>query len=50
VRVDGEVIRASADGMPLFEVKDGSYRSGKIGLFCYAQNGQSFDDVKIVSQ
>lgn len=50
VRVDGEVIRASADGRLLFEVKDGSYRSGKIGLFCYAQNGQSFDDVKVVSE
>lgn len=50
VNVDGEVIKVSVDGDQLFETKDGSYRSGKIGLFCYAQNGQSFDDVRVVSQ
>ena len=50
VRVDGAVIRASVDGRHLFETKDGSYKNGKIGLFCYAQNGQSFDDVSVVSE
>lgn len=48
VRVDGDVIKASVDGRQLFEVKDGSYTHGKVGLFCYAQKGQSFDDVRVV--
>lgn len=48
VRVNDEVIKASVDGRQLFEVKDSSYRSGRIGLFCYAQKGQSFDDVRVV--
>ena len=48
VRVDGDVIKASVDGKQLFEMRDGAYRHGKIGLFCYAQKGQSFDDVRVV--
>lgn len=48
IRVHGEVIKASVDGKQLFEVRDNTYRSGKIGLFCYAQNGQAFDDVRVV--
>lgn len=50
VTVDGEVINASVDGKALFETRDSSYRNGKVGLFCYAQNGQSFDDVRVVSE
>jgi hypothetical protein len=49
VRVIGDVIRASVDGRQLFEVQDGFYRNGRIGLFCYAQSGQAFDDVRVVS-
>lgn len=49
VTVNGNVITASVDGRELFEVKDSSYSRGKIGLFCYAQNGQAFDDVRVVS-
>lgn len=49
VRVDGDVIKASVDGRQLFEVKDSKYEHGKIGLFCYAQKGQGFDDVRVVS-
>jgi hypothetical protein len=48
VRVVGDVIKASVDGKHLFEVKDSSYKYGKIGLFCYAQSGQAFDDVRVV--
>jgi hypothetical protein len=48
VEADGEAIRARVDGRELFEVKDGSYRRGRVGLFCYAQSGQAFDDVKVV--
>ena len=47
IDVDGDVIKASLDGRQLFEVKDGDYRRGKIGLFCYAQSGQAFDDIKV---
>jgi hypothetical protein len=50
VRVTGDVIEASVDGRQLFEVRDGSYRRGKIGLFCYAQKGQAFDDVRVVGE
>jgi hypothetical protein len=48
VTADSDVIKASLDGGQLFEVKDSSYKSGKIGLFCYAQKGQAFDDVRVV--
>ncbi|HSQ20757.1 MAG TPA: hypothetical protein VLR92_10330 [Blastocatellia bacterium] len=50
VTVHGDVIRASMDGNQLFEVRDSSYSHGKIGLFCYAQNGQAFDDVRVVAE
>jgi hypothetical protein len=50
ITVDGDAITASVDGKRLCEVKDGSYSRGKIGLFCYAQKGQAFDDVKVVSK
>jgi hypothetical protein len=43
----GNRLRGWVNGRQLFELKDGSYRRGKIGLFCYAQNGQAFDDVKV---
>lgn len=50
ITVDADVITASVDGKRLCEVKDASYSRGKIGLFCYAQKGQAFDDVRVVSQ
>ncbi len=50
VEVVSDTIRASVDGQLLFEVKDNSYGNGKIGLFCYAQSDQAFDDVKVVSK
>lgn len=50
VRVDADVIKTSVDGRQLFDVKDGSYNHGKIGLFCYAQKGQAFDDVRVVKE
>jgi hypothetical protein len=50
ITVDGDKIRASVDGQTLFDVSDNSYRRGKIGLFCYAQKGQAFDDVKVVKE
>ncbi len=49
VDVDGDVIGATVDSKRLCEVKDGSYSRGKIGLFCYAQKGQAFDDVRVIS-
>lgn len=48
IDVDGDVIKANLNGRQIFEVKDGDYHRGKIGLFCYAQSGQAFDDVKVI--
>jgi len=48
IGVSGERIRASIDGEQLCEVKDAEYRSGKVGLFCYAQSDQAFDDVVVI--
>ena len=50
VEVDGASIKASMNGTFLCEVTDKSYSRGKIGLFCYAQNGQAFDDVRVVAR
>jgi len=49
VSVVGDLIRASVDGKSLFEVRDASNPRGRIGLFCYAQSGMAFDDVRVVS-
>jgi hypothetical protein len=46
----GAGLSGSLDGRVLFDVTDSSYRTGKIGLFCYAQSGQAFDDVRVVSR
>lgn len=50
VEAIGDSLSVSVDGSRLLEVKDGSYREGKVGLFCYAQKGQAFDNVKVVSR
>ncbi len=50
INLEGDTIRASVDGLPLLEVKDGTFRRGKVGLFCFAQDGQAFDDVRVVSR
>lgn len=47
VEAIGDIITAAVDGQRLFEVRDGSYRQGKVGLFSYAQSEQAFDDVKV---
>jgi hypothetical protein len=48
ISVNGAAIHADSNGAFLFDVGDGEYRSGKIGLFCFAQAGQAFRDVKVV--
>jgi hypothetical protein len=50
VDLSGDRIKASVDGRGLFEVRDSSYARGKIGLFCYAQDGQAFDNVTVIEQ
>jgi len=50
VNVEHDSIEAMVDGTTLFELKDATYSNGKVGLFCYAQNGQAFDDVKVVER
>ena len=47
IEADGPKISGRIDGREVFEIQDGSYLHGKIGLFCYAQNGQAFDDVRV---
>jgi hypothetical protein len=47
VEVDGDMLAARIDGRELFRVRDSSYRRGKIGLFCYAQKGQAFENVRV---
>jgi hypothetical protein len=50
VEVRGDVITATVDGRQLFELKNGFYKRGRIGLFCYAQKGQAFDDVRVIGE
>jgi len=49
VTVTGNTIRAEINGAQLFDVRDGSYERGKVGLFCYAQSDQAFDDFMVSS-
>jgi hypothetical protein len=48
VEVRGEMITTTVDGRQLFELKDPYYKRGKIGLFCYAQKGQAFEEVRVI--
>jgi hypothetical protein len=48
IEADGDNISVSVNGERLCDVKDSSYPDGKTGLFCFAQAGQAFDDVKVV--
>lgn len=50
VEVTGETIRVRVDSRELFEMKDSSISHGKVGLFCYAQNGQAFDEVRVMGR
>jgi hypothetical protein len=50
VEVIDESIRVRIDDRALVEVKDSSISHGKVGLFCYAQNGQAFDEMKVVGR
>jgi hypothetical protein len=44
----GNMIRITLNGTRLVETKDDSYGQGKIGLFCYAQDGQAFNNVRVI--
>lgn len=50
IEVIGSRMRAWIDERQLFEVHDDSYKQGTIGLFCYAQSDQAFDNVRVVSE
>ncbi|MEW6129708.1 MAG: hypothetical protein AB1757_21900 [Acidobacteriota bacterium] len=50
VEATGDIIRAFKDGKLLCEVRDQSYKQGKIGLFCYSQSHQLFDNVRVTSK
>jgi hypothetical protein len=47
IETKGNSIRASVNGRRLFELQDNAYGRGKIGLFCYAQSQQAFDNVRV---
>ena len=44
----GDTITGKLNRRVLFEVQDSTYLKGKVGLFCYAQGDQAFDDVKVI--
>ena len=50
IDAEGDRLRGKLDGQPLFDLRDAAYRSGKAGLFCYAQSDQSFDNVRVVGR
>ena len=51
IDVAGGTINATVDGRHLLSIQDNdAYRRGKIGLFCYAQNDQAFDDVMVTGR
>ena len=50
VEAEGGHLRGRLDGKPLFDVEDDSYRTGRVGLFCYAQSDQAFDEVRVVGR
>jgi hypothetical protein len=50
VEAEGDRLRGKIDGQPLFDLRDDSYRSGKAGLFCYAQSDQAFDDLRVTER
>ena len=48
IEVESDILRVSIDGKALIETRDATYRNGKIGLFCYAQSRQAFDNVRVL--
>ncbi|HJQ27444.1 MAG TPA: hypothetical protein VKA60_26400 [Blastocatellia bacterium] len=50
ITAEGDHLQGKLDGQPLFDLRDPSYRSGKVGLFCYAQSDQAFDDVRVIGR
>jgi hypothetical protein len=48
IHVKGPLIEVRMDEAILCSVTDATYESGGIGLFCYAQNGQAFDDIRVL--
>jgi hypothetical protein len=48
IDVEGNRLRGHFDGEALFDLEDGAFRTGRIGLFCYAQSDQAFDEVRVV--
>ena len=50
IECDGPQIKASLDGQPLFggAVSDSSFLSGTIGLYCWGNEGITFDNVWVV--
>jgi hypothetical protein len=47
VETSGNTIRIWVNEQRLLEMTDDSYKAGKIGLFCYAQSHQAFDNIRV---
>ena len=50
ITAEDDHLQGRLDGQPLFDLRDLSYKSGKVGLFCYAQSDQAFDDVRVAER
>lgn len=47
VEVLADMVRASVDGEPIFEVQDAAYAQGRIGLYVSSSTGARFTDVTV---
>jgi hypothetical protein len=47
VEAIGTALNIHIDGTPLFAVRDDSFDSGRIGLYCWADEGARFSDVRV---
>jgi hypothetical protein len=43
----GDSLRVYQDGAPVFDAKDSTLKSGKIGLFCTGNSGAHFSDIRV---
>ncbi len=43
----GDRLTCRVDGAPLFDVRDATHAAGRVGLWCWANNGARFDAVEV---
>jgi hypothetical protein len=47
VEAIGDSLRVYQDGEPVFDVRDNAFTGGRIGLYCWANAGARFSDVRV---